>query len=1031
MAVQSMNFFQVNGQGSYDCMCDLGVNMRRMNVRITLLQEPYVDVRNGCVKGLPTDMKVFLNKCGRSAIVVDDVNVECMLMNELSGDWGVCVLLQGVFGRIYVVSVYMKFNEPIEPYIVYLDRVNDELRNECVLIGMDANAASPYWHSKGVLRHNVRARGRLLEDWIERSWMYVLNEYSDVFTFCGPAGQSDIDVTVMSRECERFNFEWKVMDDCGLSDHNYILISSGEIVDVPQVIRGKRWMTKDVDWNIYIQDMIEKANDMTMDEFERLSVDGKIARVNVWMNAVNEVHLKKCGKKNDRSVKWWSDDLQRMKVCVNRLRARFQNDRRMGVCEEQSSRRYRAKRKEYGSAIRDAKLSHWKNFVSEEGNENPWGQVYKFCRGKKRMNDICSLKIGVNECTKDWKESVNVLMNGFFPGDPNNQIADFAVDRHPAAPSWEEVNTAVFRSGCRKAPGLDGVNGEIMRGLWSSIPDHLLSLYGQCMNESYFPNEWKVGNVVILLKSPDKERNNPRSYRPICLLSVLGKVLERIMVARLNEKRENVNANQFGFTVGRSTEDAWMKARENVETDDRRFVYGIFVDFKGAFDNLLWNRVIESINELGCDEIGLWRSYFQNRSACVNGVNETVSRVVQRGCPQGSICGPTVWNLLMNNLLNELDERGFRCVAFADDLLVTAGGYLRVDVERAIKECMDIVTEWGRNVGVDVAYDKTVCMKLKGKKVIRPPSVFLGMNGTERVFLKYASEVKYLGISMNENFDFRVHLKRTREKMVRVVGMLRRILRKEYGLRERATRTICKGVFNACAMYGAIVWYETGVNQYGRMILNGGQRVALSACIRVCRTVSTDAMQVLMGELPWDLLSLQRAMFTKIRRGIALVETDPISANDLIGMSAKESRVYVMNVINEMWQRRWERSVNGRCTYEFICDVNFVSRSDWFEFGLELGFLLTGHGSLNEFLCKRGLADTSECLCGFAMEDWKHVLGECVIYRDIRKLNEWGIFVENGGLNVRRALDTRERVGALNVFAREVFARRAALLGDG
>lgn len=203
------------------------------------------------------------------------------------------------------------------------------------------------------------------------------------------------------------------------------------------------------------------------------------------------------------------------------------------------------------------------------------------------------------------------------------------------------------------------------------------------------------------------------------------------------------------------------------------------------------------------------------------------------------------------------------------------------------------------------------------------------------------------------------------------------------------------------------------------------------ACLRVCRTVSTDAMQVLMGEIPWDLLVLQRAMFFKIKKGIAPVEGDPISVTDIAGMGINESREYVKYVMNEIWQRRWDASEKGRCTYAFIKEVSFVngSASD-FSFGLHLGYILTGHGSLNEWLYKRGLANTSECLCGFEMEDWKHVLSECVIYADLRKLNEWGITNENGGLNVSRALETSERVGSLNEFAREVFARRGFLLGN-
>ena len=75
------------------------------------------------------------------------------------------------------------------------------------------------------------------------------------------------------------------------------------------------------------------------------------------------------------------------------------------------------------------------------------------------------------------------------------------------------------------------------------------------------------------------------------------------------------------------------------------------MDFIGAFDNLESVRVIEKLKSVGCEEIAVWESYFQRRSACMIGVNDVVWRKVERGCPQGSICGPFIWNLMMEDLL--------------------------------------------------------------------------------------------------------------------------------------------------------------------------------------------------------------------------------------------------------------------------------------------------------------------------------------------------------------------------------------------
>lgn len=182
----------------------------------------------------------------------------------------------------------------------------------------------------------------------------------------------------------------------------------------------------------------------------------------------------------------------------------------------------------------------------------------------------------------------------------------------------------------KKAPGLDGVSAEMLRAIWRAIPEWLKRIYDVCLSTMCFPVAWKTARVIVLLKSPEKTRSDPGPYRPICLLSVLGKVLERMMVKRIERKKlcNRMCDAQYGFTVGRSTEGAWNRVLEWVNQSERKYVLGIFVDFKGAFDNLEWKCVLDKLREVGCEEIGLWESYFNERYVCMTGVGETgVSRL--------------------------------------------------------------------------------------------------------------------------------------------------------------------------------------------------------------------------------------------------------------------------------------------------------------------------------------------------------------------------------------------------------------------
>lgn len=200
--------------------------------------------------------------------------------------------------------------------------------------------------------------------------------------------------------------------------------------------------------------------------------------------------------------------------------------------------------------------------------------------------------------------------------------------------------------------------------------------------------------------------------------------------------------------------------------------------------------------------------------------------------------GPSIWNLMMDELLWRLRGSGCKVVAYADDLLLVVEGQSRVEIERMGTEWMRMVHEWGVKVGVSVSEEKhAVCMLMKGSMAVtRRSSVRVN-----DVNIKYVSSVRYLGVWMGERMSFKPHLVCLRKKCVNVVGKLRHVMRSEWGLRKRAVRVLYKGLFSACVMYGASVWCGVMRFGYARDMMNRCQRVVLYACLNVCRSVGGDA----------------------------------------------------------------------------------------------------------------------------------------------------------------------------------------------
>lgn len=128
----------------------------------------------------------------------------------------------------------------------------------------------------------------------------------------------------------------------------------------------------------------------------------------------------------------------------------------------------------------------------------------------------------------------------------------------------EEIVNFLRRMKGRKAPGFNGLTGTMVKKIFSMVPEFIVAILNKCFLDGVFPEQWKTAKAIILLKSPDKPKTQPRSYkhvgrRQICLLPTWSKLLERLMVERLAEdiqSNDRVSAKQYGFTAGKSTQDA-------------------------------------------------------------------------------------------------------------------------------------------------------------------------------------------------------------------------------------------------------------------------------------------------------------------------------------------------------------------------------------------------------------------------------------------------------------------------------------------
>lgn len=133
------------------------------------------------------------------------------------------------------------------------------------------------------------------------------------------------------------------------------------------------------------------------------------------------------------------------------------------------------------------------------------------------------------------RESVQRITDALFPIHPPMTMQALEVDESSPPFTIEKVNKAVKRTKRKNtALGMDNINGKIISFVHQVCPSILLGLFNQCIKEGVIPLAWKRARV-ILFKKDKKPVGEPSSYRPICLLNVVGKVFESLLVARLHE----------------------------------------------------------------------------------------------------------------------------------------------------------------------------------------------------------------------------------------------------------------------------------------------------------------------------------------------------------------------------------------------------------------------------------------------------------------------------------------------------------------
>ncbi|XP_064539656.1 uncharacterized protein LOC135429319 [Drosophila montana] len=769
--------------------------VREMRIDIAIISEPHHRETN-CPRIWTEDQD------GKAALwVCGDPSTSLTKTKSFTG------FVRAQYGSLWIYSCYLAPSMQLCEFTAALDALVDDARGRKVIIAGDFNAWAVEWGSQA-----TNARGRALLESFAALDIALLN-FGSENTFTRGGIGSIIDLTFASSSLFSAT-KWQLSDLYTASDHSAIICTIGE---------GTAASTRSLSRKAY-----------RLDTFDPVAFSNAVHSLVTAGNAERRASQMAC---------------QLSRACDESMQTRktFRRHHVPTYCGTKISRGGTASKPEEIAPEEFPELrTEPKMILRARGRSQSQLVVKRLYAGKQAQpSDPSELKL---------------IVETLFPIRPDVLHTQARPSSHVAAMpslidevSVEEVLTIARSLKPSKAPGPDGIPNRALKLAMSLQPAQFVQLFNMCLMERTFPTIWKLQTLVLLPK-PGKPPDDPSSYRPICLLDTLGKVLEKLICNRLQVAVDNnggLSQSQFGFTKAKSTIDALEK--------------------------------VETI-----------RSYFTGRLLQYDTADGPTTHQVSAGVPQGSVLGPLLWNIMYDGILRLELPIDTSIIGFADACLVVVGKELK-DVEESCNHSIDRVHQWLAAAGLELAAHKTEAVLVSSRKRVETAHIRVGSATIES-----ARALKYLGVMLDTRMSFREHLEYVHKKAAESCRALSRIMLNTRGPKQQRRRLLMT-VNRAVIMYASPIWSRAmALPSYS---VHSIYRLSALRVSCAFRTVSDEAALVIAGMVPLDELATEAVVCYRAHNGSN-------TANSI----RTEARMQSV----ARWQARWDRASKGRWKHRLI-----------------------------------------------------------------------------------------------------------------
>ena len=439
------------------------------------------------------------------------------------------------------------------------------------------------------------------------------------------------------------------------------------------------------------------------------------------------------------------------------------------------------------------------------------------------------------------------------PVPPNSFLSGEFVDSMFFDITTEQEVTEIvnsFRNGV--ASGYDNLPVSVIKESIDLIAKPLAHIVNLSISAGIFSDFLKIARVIPVFKSGDRRLMS--NYRPVSVLPIFSKVFERVVYNRLISYVDRLNIlteNQYGFRKDHSTSLALLDLYNKISSgiDIKEFTVGIFLDLSKAFDTIDHCILFDKLQHYGIRGVPLdwFKSYFNERQQFVV-YNDISSQKIPINCgvPQGSILGPLLFLLYINDICNASDILHY--VLFADDTnLFYSHKNLSFLIDQVNHELLKL-SDWFAANRLSINFEKTKFMIFRPKQKSCNVDVNIVLSSHQ---ISLTNEVSFLGVILDEHLSWKSHITHVTRKMSKSIGIIKKA---SFYLSKSTLLTLYYSLVYPYMQYCILVWGSTYPSNLRRIVLL--QKRVVRIINKAVYDAHTEPMFNDLGLLPFQKIYL-------------------------------------------------------------------------------------------------------------------------------------------------------------------------------